>query len=125
MRNLRADIGGAWDAYATWPSIRHGGRGIRVRAPGGYSHFVVGDHQTHHLVEGRLADPVLTAEVGRLHPGLVLPQNRDDLLPNISLPPALLALAAEMIEQGALAKIQFSSDAAGCRSASAAERACG
>src|SRR4030081_1580187 len=32
------------------------------------------------VVEGRLADPVLTAESSRLHPGLVLPQNRDDLL---------------------------------------------
>jgi len=31
-------------------------------------------------VEGRLTDPVLTAEVSRLHPALVLLQNRDDLL---------------------------------------------
>jgi hypothetical protein len=30
--------------------------------------------------EGRLADPVLPAQVGRLHPGLVLLQDRDDLL---------------------------------------------
>jgi hypothetical protein len=37
------------------------------------------------VVEARLADPVLAAHVGRLHPGLVLLQNRNDLRMPLSL----------------------------------------
>jgi hypothetical protein len=42
----------------------------------------------------RIADPVSAAQVGRLHPGLVLLQDRDDLLFRMPLPLHRLVLSS-------------------------------